>query len=126
MKNAILIGFAAVALCGSVFVRPADADWALAVSQQGAKHWAYGSSWNDNDVQTARRRALANCDGHGPNCKVVLDGSGGCVALAVGLSDNAWHANSARSRRIAAQTALTECVKSSAGDCEVRNSFCEE
>jgi len=104
----------------------ARADWALAVGQDGSKHWAYGSSWNQDETVVARRKALANCEARGSNCKVVLDGASGCVALAVGIDDNAWHAKQSKTRREAAQTALDACVKVSSGDCEVKHSFCDE
>ena len=124
MKKLILAALA-IASAGSV-VGPAHAGWALAVSQDGDKHWSYGSSWNAEDLASAKRRALSNCETRGMNCKIVLDGTDGCVALAVGINDNAWHASQAQSRLGAAQTALAECVKQSAGDCEIRHSFCDE
>ncbi len=110
-----------------IFAAPgvARADWALALSQDGRTHWGYGSSWNQDTIATARRKALTGCAPHGENCKIVLDGAGGCVALAVGLNDNAWHARQAKDRREAAQAALDQCVKDSSGDCEVKHSFCD-
>ena len=104
----------------------AKADWALAFSQDGGKHWGYGSSWNKSDTAEARRKALAGCAPHGPNCKIVLDGTGGCVALAVGIGDNGWQARQAETRLEAARLALQQCVKSSSGDCEIKHTFCED
>jgi hypothetical protein len=103
----------------------ARADWALAVGQNGPKQWAFGSSWNKDITGLARKKAMASCDKHGPNCKIVLDGSGGCVALAVGNDDNAYYAQQAPTRIEAADSALKACVKNSHGDCEIRHSFCE-
>jgi len=113
----------AIGLGGAML--PARADWALAFSQNGDKHWGFGSSWNQDSVAAARRKALAGCAPHGESCRVVLDGSGGCVALAVGIDDNAWQARQNLVRRRAGQAALEACVKASSGDCEIRHSFCE-
>ena len=125
MKRLILIALLAAAEISGACAM-ARADWALAVGQDGSKRWNYGSSWNQTETSAARRKALANCEVHGPNCKVVLDGASGCVALAVGVDDNAWHAKQSATRREAAKSALDECVKSSSGDCEVKHTFCEE
>ncbi len=125
MKHFLAMGLLAVGMM-ALGTAAARANWALSVGQDGSKHWAYGSSWNQQETAVARRKALSNCQSRGQNCKVVLDGVGGCVALAVGIADNAWHAKQSKTRLAAAQAALDECVKASSGDCEVKHSFCEE
>jgi hypothetical protein len=125
MSKPVLFGLILAVVPLEASVSPAQAAWALAVSQEGATHWGYGSSWNKEGLPEARRRALASCEPHGANCKIVLDGAGGCVALAVGTSDNSWNARQATTRLEAAHLALDQCVKSSLGDCEIKHSFCE-
>lgn len=104
----------------------AHADWALAVGQTGAKAWAFGSSVVADDRAEARKNALSHCRDNGANCRVVLDGVGGCFALAVGTADNAWAAQQKRTRMLAASAAMAECLRSSPGDCEIKKTYCEE
>lgn len=104
---------------------PASAEWALAFGKSAPNHWSFGSSWNKDSTKAARQTALERCDLHGPNCKIILEGAGACVALAVGITDNVSHASIGPTRLSAAQTALTACAANSVGDCEIRHSFCE-
>ena len=120
----LVVSLALLHLCAAT--TPSKADWALAFSQDGGKHWGYGSSWNRDGLAEARRKALGSCAAHGSNCKIVLDGIGGCVALAVGIGHNGWQARQAQTRLEAARLALQQCVKSSSGDCEIKHTFCED
>lgn len=104
----------------------ARADWAVAFGQTGEKAWAFGTSVKPDDKAAARKAALSHCRDKGSNCKIILDGEGGCVALAVGLIDNAWAVEQRDTRLEAAKVALKECVSEADGDCEVKKTFCEE
>jgi hypothetical protein len=104
----------------------AHADWAVAFGQTGEKAWAFGTSVKPDDKAAARKTALSQCRDKGSNCKVILDGEGGCVALAVGLIDNAWAVEQRDTRLEAARIALKECVIEADGDCEVKKTFCDE
>ncbi len=104
----------------------AQADWAVAFGQTGEKGWAFGTSVKPDDKAAARKTALSHCRDMGSNCKIILDGEGGCVALAVGLVDNAWAVEQRDTRLAAAKFALKECVSEADGDCEIKKTFCEE
>ncbi len=104
----------------------ARADWAVAFGQTGEKAWAFGTSVKQDDKAAARKTALSRCRDKGSNCKIIFDGEGGCVALAVGLIDNAWAVEQRDTRLEAATVALKECVSEADGDCEVKKTFCEE
>lgn len=103
----------------------AQADWAVAFGQTGEKAWAFGTSIK-TDKAAARKAALARCRDKGSNCKIILDGEGGCVALAVGLVDNAWAVEQRDTRLEAGTVALKECVSEADGDCEVKRTFCDD
>jgi hypothetical protein len=124
MLRGLLLGLSLA--MGIVWVQSARADWALAVGQTGSKAWAFGSSVSADDRGEARKNALSHCRDKGDNCRVVLDGVGGCFALAVGTADNAWAAQQKRTRMLAASAALAECLRSSPGDCEIKKTYCED
>ncbi|MDR3494021.1 MAG: DUF4189 domain-containing protein [Ancalomicrobiaceae bacterium] len=103
----------------------ARADWAIAFGQSGSTGWAYGTAWNYDSAEEARRKALANCREKGPNCKIVAEESGQCGALAIGINDNAYGWAQGETKRKAARDARETCEKYSNGECEVKDSFCD-
>ena len=115
---------AAIVLTG---ILPASADFAVAIHQTGKDAYSWGTAWNYSTLADARKHALSNCKSEtGKPCKVVSEGSGGCLALSFGINDNAYGWAKAQSKRQAAQNSLNECVKYSKSDCEVKDAFCEE
>lgn len=125
LKRMVLGLFVAGAVTTSTLPN-ARADWAIAFSQTGEKGWAFGTSVKPNDKAAARKAALANCRSKGSGCKIISDGEGDCVALAVGLTDNAWAVEPRETRLEAGKRALKECASVSDGDCEVKKTFCDK
>ena len=124
-KMFVVAGLAMMVAQAGVSV--AHADWAIAVGQSTkSSAYVWGDAWNYTDAADARKKALANCRSNGPNCKIVGEGAGQCVALAFGVDDNAWGWAQEPNKRAAAKSALRQCAGQSAGECEVKEAFCEE
>jgi hypothetical protein len=104
----------------------ARADWAIAFGQSGTDGWAYGTAYNYTSAEEARSDALKRCRAKGPNCKIVAKEAGQCGALAIGVNDNAYGWAQAETKRQASQNARDTCEKYSNGECEVKDSFCED
>ncbi|MDR3494023.1 MAG: DUF4189 domain-containing protein [Ancalomicrobiaceae bacterium] len=105
----------------------AHADWAIAIGRTGSEHWASGTAWNYSSASQARRKALANCRSQGPNCEIIAQDSGQCVALAFGKKDNAYAWAQRDTKSEARRAARQACEdKYSNGDCEISETFCDE
>jgi hypothetical protein len=111
-----LIGFAVLpsaALAG---------DWgAIALSTRTG---AWGTSYNYDDEEDARDRAMRECRKHASDCRVFRTFENVCVALAGDGSGNfgwAWGYESAAERR---RRAIAQCRDQGGRGCSVVTTFC--
>ena len=126
MHRFVAIGTFALVVFGAG-VSVAHADWAIAIGRSGSEHWASGTAWNYSNASDARRKALANCRTQGPNCEIIAQDSGQCVALAFGVDDNAYAWAQRETKRQASRAAIDACEsKYSNGSCKVSETFCDE
>jgi Domain of unknown function (DUF4189) len=87
----------------------------------------YGYSYGAASVGTARRRALAQCEGNGDNCQVVVTLRYMCGAFAVsgdgGCGARGWAY--AKTRGAAERLAIGSCYKYGGRDCRAQAWVCD-
>ena len=96
-------------------------DWgAIALSTRTG---SWGTSYNYDDEDEARERAMRECRKHASDCKIFRTFENSCVALAGDKSGNfgwAWgYTNSERRRR-----AIAQCRDQGGRNCKVETTFC--
>jgi hypothetical protein len=102
-------------------VATAQAKGALAIGNCGA----WGGSWNYDDDNDARDRAMSECKGR--NCRVVTSFTGLCAAYAIDRARTcgAWGWATRESQRQAETVAIRECENAGGENCEIRARFCD-
>ena len=97
-------------------------DWAaIALS---TKTGAWGTSYNYDEEEDARDRAMRECRKHASDCRVFKTFQNVCVALAGDGSGNfgwAWGYETASERR---RRAVQQCRDQGGKGCEVVTTFC--
>jgi hypothetical protein len=120
---------AATACVGwGVWVGPssiARAEWAVAFGQNDGGHWGEGSSWNANERVRATNSALANCAQEIDSCKIISQGTNGCVALAVQNGGNGWSITRRTSLGAAISASMVNCVDRNPLGCSIKAQFCD-
>lgn len=114
--------FAATALTALLAgAMPAFADFgAIAYDQRNC---AVGRSWHYDNPRRAAEKALEEC-GHG-GCQVVLEvGPGQCGALAITDNCHGYGWAKRESRDAAKLSAMENCQRRNAGQCNVRTVDC--
>ena len=115
---ALLAGFLTLVAVPTV---ASAGDWgAVALS---TKTGSWGTSYNYDDEDDARRRAMSECRKHASDCKVFRTFENTCVAVAGDKSGNfgwAWGYNNSERRR----RAIAQCRDQGGRNCKVETTFC--
>jgi hypothetical protein len=97
-------------------------DWgAIALSTRTG---AWGVSWNYDDEDEARNRAMRECRKHASDCRVYKTFENACVALAGDSKGNfgwAWGYETVSERR---RRAVQQCRDQGGRGCEIVSTFC--
>jgi Domain of unknown function (DUF4189) len=96
-----------------------DETWNKSSSPYGAiaygeESQAYGYAFNQASPAKANKVALSNCAKHGGDCKIVIQLTHACGAVAAG-SSNVWAAEQGASQDEAQRNALASCAVNAAG-----------
>ena len=101
----------------------------IAASQPALAAWAVAQSNNDQPYSqrfrlesVAREVTMDECSQHYPNCRIVVSGGSGCVAIAT--TGSQWGVAKAGSRSRAHDAALGVCEGLNAGACKIEYEFC--
>lgn len=101
----------------------------IAASQPALAAWAVAQSNNDQPYSqrfrlesVAREVTMDACSQHHPNCRIVVSGGSGCVAIAT--TGSQWGVAKAGSRSRAHDAALGVCEGLNAGACQIEYEFC--
>ena len=111
--------FCAVALIGAVKPAAAGPYGALATSPQAD----FGYSYNYDDAEEARRRALVECAQHSSECQVKGTFQDTCVSIAKasnGAMGWAWGHGRGEDERLA----MSECNNNKGDNCQISRRFC--
>jgi len=111
-------------LVPSVYATPAAAQGTWAAIALSTKTGAWGTSYNYEDEDEARSRALRECRKNASDCKVYKTLENACVALAGDGSGNfgwAWGYETISERR---RRAVQQCRDQGGKGCEVVTTFC--
>ncbi len=123
MTRSVRLGASVAVLAGVLIasVATVQARGAPAVGNCGA----WGGSWNYDDDDEARDRALAECKGR--NCKVVTSFNGLCAAFATdrARSCGAWGWATRERQSTAENVAIRECENAGGRNCQIRARFCD-
>jgi Domain of unknown function (DUF4189) len=103
----------------------AHAEWALAVSQTSDGAWAQGNGFNYDDRDVATNTALSACEPHGSYCKIIAEGTNGCVAFSVAFEGNGYTWAKRSSLGAALTAAMVGCTKSNPTGCQIQAQFCD-
>jgi hypothetical protein len=140
MKLSGALGWLALPLLATALVQPAPgrADGAIAIAQPSdvvADGWAYGTAYNFDSREEARRAALDRCrqtksEKRRQLCKVVQSFKHECVAVAMDPKDGTpgvgWAVE--ETQEAAEEKAMAEC-RATAGNraqyCKLSNSGCD-
>ena len=109
----------AVALLGVVKPAAAGSYGALATSPKAD----FGYSYNFDDAEEAKRRALVECAQHSSECQVKGTFQDTCVSIVKasnGAMGWAWGHGRAEDERLA----MNECQKNKGDDCKFSRRFC--
>lgn len=98
-------------------LQPAHAAWAVAQSDHDQPF-----SQRFRSPQMAQDDALAACKQRYQNCRVVISGDSGCVAIAT--TDSQWGVAKAGSQPRADAAAMAICEGLNAGACKIEHQFC--
>jgi uncharacterized protein DUF4189 len=85
----------------------------------GAKSTAYGYSFDERSSRDADRKALANCQPNGNDCKVVTSISNSCAAVAAIESKGVFSTGSGGTEESAESSALKSCERDHGKGCEI-------
>jgi hypothetical protein len=123
MSHSIRLGARIAMLAGVLIasVATAQARGALAIGNCGA----WGGSWNYNDDEEARDRALSECKGR--NCRIVTSFDGLCAAYAIDRDRTcgAWGWSTRERQSAAEEVAIRECENAGGRNCQIRAHFCD-
>ena len=123
MKRSVWLGVRIAVLAGALIASGATAQarGALAIGNCGA----WGGSWNYDNDDEARDRALSECKGR--NCRVVTSFNGLCAAFAIDRARTcgAWGWATRESQSQAENVAIRECENAGGRNCQIRAKFCD-
>jgi hypothetical protein len=105
-----------------------DETWSKSNSPYGAiaygeESQAYGYAFNQASPAKANDVALSNCARHGGDCKIVIQLTHACGAVAAG-SNGKWAAEEGGSQDEAQRSALASCATNAGGTCEIQAWTC--
>lgn len=110
----LLLAAACLFVVGS---SPTLAAWAVAQSGHEQPYW---QRFRLPDM--AHDDAMSACSAHYPNCRVVVSGNSGCVAIAT--TGSQWGVAWAGSQARADDAAMRICDGLNAGSCTIEHQFC--
>ena len=93
---------------------------AIAYGQQSG---AFGYAFNQDTISRADHVAMSNCAQHGDDCKIVVQLTHACGAVAAG-SNGTWAAEQGASKDEAQRNALASCAVNAGGACEIQAWTC--
>jgi hypothetical protein len=97
-------------------------DWGAIALSTGTGNW--GTSWNYDDEEGARDRAMRECRKNASDCRVFKTFENVCVALAGDNRGNfgwAWGYETLSERR---RRAVQQCRDQGGRGCKIVNTFC--
>jgi len=95
----------------------AQADWAVAQSNHDQPF-----SQRYRTPEMAQADAMAACEQRYQNCRIVISGDSGCIAIAT--TGDQWGVAKAGSQPRADAAALGICEGLNAGACKIEHNFC--
>ena len=113
-----LIGLTSLA----VLPAPSEAANEYGALAYGRKNGALGWSYNYDDEDEARRRAMEECEKYASDCKIARTFTDVCVTVARAGNRMGWawgYEKAERRRR-----AIAECRKDGGRNCKVEANFC--
>jgi hypothetical protein len=90
----------------------------------GAQSTASGYAFNEGNAGDADRSALANCQQHGNDCKIVASFSNTCAAVAAVESEGRFSTGQAGTKDQAQANAMKACQAQGGGTCEIETWTC--
>lgn len=112
-----LVAIAASCLMLIAALQPAQAAWAVAQSDNGQPF-----SQRFRLPDEAHANAMDACKQRYQNCRVVISGNSGCVAIAT--TGSQWGVAKGGSQPRADAAALAICEGLNAGACRIEHQFC--
>ena len=90
----------------------------------GPKTTANGYSYSKSNMADAVHTAMANCQQHGGDCKIVVTFSSGCAAVAAVESKGAYSAGQGNSRAQSQSKAMSACTSAHGSGCQIEAWTC--
>jgi len=90
----------------------------------GAQSTANGYAFGKGNAGDADRTAMANCQRHGNDCKIVASFSNSCVVVAAVESEGRFATGQAGTRDQAQANAMKACQANGSGKCEIETWTC--
>ena len=106
-------------LLAAMLAQPAQAATLYGAIAYGAKSTANGFAYEKSSAAEAARSALGYCGEHGKDCKVVINFSNACAAVASVRAKSRFVAAQGRDRTLAQNNALKACQSQIGGACKI-------
>jgi hypothetical protein len=90
----------------------------------GPKSTADGYSYSKDNMADAVHTAMANCQLHGGDCKIVVTFSSGCAAVAAVESKNAFSVGQGAGKAQSQSKAMSACTTAYGSGCQIEAWTC--
>ena len=90
----------------------------------GPKNTADGYSYSKGNMEDAVHTAMANCQQHGGDCKIVVTFSSGCAAVAAVESKGVYSVGQGSSRAQSQSKAMSACTSTHGSGCQIEAWTC--
>ena len=90
----------------------------------GARSTANGYAFGKSNMADAVHTAMANCQAHGGDCKIVASFSNSCAAVAAVESKNVFSVGQGKTRAQSQSSAMAVCTSAHGKGCEIEAWTC--